>query len=77
MGYRGCAKNVLDTHYRMLRNVIAVLYLHRVRRFSNLLRFTLIRRKKLKYNNFQFILLRVPTSAETLSVSKNVYIKLI
>ena len=44
MGYRGCAKNVLDTHYGMLRNVIAVLYLHRVRRFSNLLRFTLIRR---------------------------------
>lgn len=71
MGYRGCAKNVLDTHYGMLRNVIAVLYLHRVRRSSNLLRFTLIRRKKLKYN-FQFILLRVPTSVETLSVSKNV-----
>ena len=71
MGYRGCAKNVLDTHYGMLRNVIAVLYLHRVRRSSNLLRFTFIRRKKLKYN-FQFILLRVPTSVETLSVSKNV-----
>ena len=71
MGYRGCAKNVLDTHYGMLRNVIAVLYLHRVRRSSNLLRFTLIRRKKLTYN-FQFILLRVPTSVETLSVSKNV-----